>query len=291
MKKEYNVEILIISSGSRYTFMKKYLHAIILFLWLSLGMSALHAAPINIMPLGDSITYDSKYGDTRSSSVRTGYRSHLWYKLQDVNFEANFVGSKIAGEAVIPSFDPHNEGHPGWNQFEIAEETDTYMSNSKPDIVLLHIGTNDTTTNPAGIDDILSSIDLYESESQTTVDVYVALIIDREHSDPRITAFNNRLAELLVQRINTGDNIIIVNMFKNAHLTGGDYADETHPNDSGYAKMANVWFDALTTSFNPTLSAFPYTVLAPSSIVTTSTDTNAGTINIIANVPTNGITF
>jgi len=271
--------------------MKRYLNVIILFLWLSLGMSALHAATINIMPLGDSITYDSKYGDTRSSSIRTGYRSHLWYKLKDVGFEANFVGSQIAGEAIIPSFDPHNEGHPGWNQFEIAEETGTYMNDSKPDIVLLHIGTNDTTTNPAGIDDILSAIDLYESENKKTVDVYVSLIIDREHSDPRITAFNNRLAELLRQRIDSGDNIIIVNMFKNAQLTGSDYADETHPNDSGYAKMANVWFDALTISFNPTLSAYPYTILAPSSIVTTSTDANAKTINIIANVPSNGITF
>lgn len=271
--------------------MKLHLHIILLFIWVSLGMSVLNAAPIKIMPLGDSITYDSRFGDTRSTSVRTGYRSHLWYSLQGVNFGADFVGSQIAGEAIVPAFDPHNEGHPGWNQFEIAEETGMYMDDSKPDVVLLHIGTNDVTTNPAGIDDILSSIDLYESENGTTVRVYVALIIKRAHTDERITSFNNRLAELLTQRIAGGDDIIIVNMYENANLISSDYADETHPNDSGYRKIANVWLNALTTSYNPTLSAFPYTILAPSSIASTSTDAEGNTINIIANVPTNGITF
>jgi len=269
--------------------MKQYLHKILLLLWLPLGLTALHAAPTKIMPLGDSITYDSMYGDTRPTSLRTGYRSHLWYQLQGSTISADFVGSRSAGEAIEPAFDTDNEGHPGWDQFEIAEDTSLYMNQSKPDVVLLHIGTNDTTTNPAGVADILDSINLYESENKTTVRVYVALIIDRAFTDARITSFNNRLAELLTQRIGTGDDIMIVNMYKNARLIASDYADVTHPNDSGYAKMANVWFTALTGTFNPELSAFPYTILAPTSIASTNTVDN--TINIIANVPSNGITF
>jgi len=260
-------------------------------IWLFLSSTLVNAAT-RILPLGDSITYDTRFDDTRSVSKRTGYRSHLWYQLSDANFGADFVGSKIAGQAIVPAFDPQNEGHPGWDQFEIAEETYKYMNNSQPDIVLLHIGTNDrTTTNPAGINDILNYIDLYEAENDTNVRVYVALIIDRLEKDGRIRIFNRRLAQLLRQRIANGDDIIIVDMYNNANLNSSDYADITHPNDRGYQKMANVWFNALITNFNPELSAFPYSLVNPVHIEYSSTNKEGTTINIITAVPDYGITF
>ena len=51
---------------------------------------------VRIMPLGDSITYDNYSGDTRPSSIRTSYRSHLWWELQDNGYNVDFVGSVIA---------------------------------------------------------------------------------------------------------------------------------------------------------------------------------------------------
>ena len=48
-------------------------------------------------------------------------------------------------------------------------------------------------------------------------------------------------------RIAGGDNIIVVNM-ENALNYSTDLSDDLHPNDNGYAKMANVWYDALVVS-------------------------------------------
>ena len=101
---------------------------------------------VRIMPLGDSITYDMREADLRDprpTSTRTGYRSHLWYMLQNANYQADFVGSQVAGQAINPPFDPDNEGHPGWTSLDIAERTYSYMITHQPNIVLLHIGTND----------------------------------------------------------------------------------------------------------------------------------------------------
>jgi lysophospholipase L1-like esterase len=269
----------------------KYFNFFSILLLIFLSNSILNAST-RILPLGDSITYDERSVDNRSKSIRSGYRSHLWYQLASAKFDADFVGSQIAGQSVTPAFDPENEGHPGWDQFEIAEKTSKYMNNSNPDIVLLHIGTNDVdTTNPSGINNILDSIKLYADTNKKEVLIYVALIIDRRESDGRIRGFNNNLALLLTQRIKNGDDIVIVNMYKNAQLTSRDYADRTHPNDNGYRKMANVWFKALTTPFNPTLSAFPFTLVQTTKIISSSIDSKSKTIDIITTIPSNGIQF
>ncbi len=47
-------------------------------------------------------------------------------------------------------------------------------------------------------------------------------------------------------RIDEGDDIIIVDMENGAGINySTDLVDGIHPNDTGYSKMANVWFKAL----------------------------------------------
>lgn len=256
------------------------------------GISVLYAVPTRIMPLGDSITFDARYDDTRSDSVRTGYRSHLYYKLVEAKYEVNFVGSRIAGEAITPPFDPDNEGHPSWTSFEIAEDAYTFMAQSNPDIVLLHIGTNDlTTTTPWGVDSTLNEIDYYERETGRVVQVIVALIIDRQIHDGRIASFNTRLKETLEKRIIDGDNIIMVDMYSGAGLTSEDYADNTHPNDAGYSKMADVWFNALMQPYTPALYAFPSSIVDNSYIQSQTVDETAHSVTFITEIPVSGINF
>lgn len=50
---------------------------------------------------------------------------------------------------------------------------------------------------------------------------------------------------MVLGRIANGDDIIIVNM-ETALNYSTDMADYLHPNDSGYAKMAQVWYEALS---------------------------------------------
>lgn len=208
---------------------------------------------IRIMPLGDSITYDERLSDVedhpRPASQRSGYRNYLWYMLKDANMNVDFVGSQSAGQAITPPFDTDNEGHPGWTSSEINEKIYSYMLNSKPNMVLLHIGTNDHGTSVHSVDNILTEIDTYEQESNTSVRVLVALIIDRKDHDKTIQSFNENLKKLITSRYENGDNVTLVDMYNGAGLTSSDYADHTHPNDSGYKKMANVWFKAIQTPY------------------------------------------
>jgi lysophospholipase L1-like esterase len=168
------------------------------------------------------------------------------------------------------------------------------MINSQPDIVLLHIGTNDrTTTNPEGVNQILNEIDMYEQNSGKHVQVYVALIIDRQEHDGRIPIFNQRLNDLLQQRISQGDDIVIVDMYNGAGLTSSDYADNTHPNNNGYYKMANVWFNAIMQNYNinPNLRSFPTSLVPQEYIIQVDYDDDGNTVSFLTNIPDNGIQF
>lgn len=265
-------------------------------LFITLGFTISNAETVRIMPLGDSITYDENVEDLeepRPIGIRTGYRSHLWYQLKAAAYEADFVGSKVAGEKVTPKFDPDNEGHPGWSSYKLEEYTYKYLANNPADIVLLHIGTNDHRTSTAGVEQILDWIDLYEKESGHQVKVIVAMIIDRQEPDPIIEIFNENLKETVGRRVKNGDLLTLVDMYKGAGLKSLDYADNTHPNNDGYRKMAKVWEKALLSPYTPGLHAFPYTLVdqlyidAESIIVNTA----ASTVEFITEIPDDGITF
>ena len=274
---------------------KKSFKFIVTVLSFMFGVSVLHAEPTQIMPLGDSITYDhqeSDIEDPRPISKRTAYRSHLYYNLVDANYSVDFVGSKVAGQGVTPPFDPDNEGHPGWSSFDIAEKVNGYLTQNHADIVLLHIGTNDHGTFTGGVDSILNEIDRYEVTSGRPVKVIVAMIIDRQkQNDEIIGLFNDNLKELIGSRIKNGDNLTLVDMYRGAGMVRTDYADLTHPNDSGYRKMAAVWTKTLLSPYTPGLHAFPYTLVNESYVQSVSVSTATHSVSFVTEVPDTGITF
>jgi len=275
-------------------YFKFYIGIILFLLGTSYIMASDSNVTIKIMPLGDSITYDNResdLSDPRPISRRTGYRSHLWYMLQDAGYAADFVGSKVAGQSVNPPFDPDNEGHPGWSSYDIAENTYSYMLQNTPDTVLLHIGTNDHQTSIAGVSEILREIDTYEQTSGHTVRVIVALIIDRKDGDRNIRIFNENLQVLITSRLLDGDNIALVDMYKGAGLNGGDYADNTHPNDRGYTKIATVWYNAILAPFNLELNMYPATIVDKFYIESVNVNATTNTVQYVAEVPSSGITF
>jgi lysophospholipase L1-like esterase len=226
-------------------------------------------AQIKVMPLGDSITYDNRITETRPVGQRTAYRQPLYLYLKDDGYDVDFVGSQIAGQDAAPSFDPDNEGHPGWQADgdpggeNIAPKIYNWLSDHPADIILLHIGTNDISggQDPAGvaseIAQILDEIDRYETDKGVKVWVILARIISRTDSmASATTTFNNQIQPMVDAR--KGDNIIVVDMEHNAGLIymidqsspyyGGDMYDRLHPNVSGYEKMAALWLaDGLLT--------------------------------------------
>jgi len=220
---------------------------LITFLFFTFGSLSILQAEVKIMPLGDSITWDWYYTDSRSDAYRHGYRDDLWYKLQDADYSVDFVGSRHNGGAVSPSYDGHNQAYTGWTSHQIADNMYGYLGANTPDIILLHIGTNDsafgsTSHGVAGVERILNEIDRFENNKDVKIKVILAQIINLQKNPSWITSFNNKLVTMAQQRIANKDDIVLVNMHS---AVGGNLIDRIHPNTTGYAKMATVWFNAL----------------------------------------------
>jgi len=96
------------------------------------------ASTLKIMPLGDSIT--------EAFSPHDSYRYWLWNALKSDGYKVDFVGSMhgvFDGPPKDTNFDQDHEGHVGWTADQILAHLSPWAKTYKPDIVLLHLGTND----------------------------------------------------------------------------------------------------------------------------------------------------
>jgi lysophospholipase L1-like esterase len=223
-------------------------------------------ARIKIMPLGDSITQGTSSGEP-DLARQVSYRKFLFDSLNAAGYDFDFVGSRNNGSDIFGNVDyADHEGHPGWSDFEIvngrasdpaAGQLDLWLTDHQPDIVLLHIGTNDLDSGPNGADDveaILDEIDVYSLDAW----VILARIIARENdicsgnpptTGTDTTTFNNNVEVMAQVRIT--DKIVFVDTECGAGIDyqnqafGGDMWDLLHPYETGYEKMADVWFAGL----------------------------------------------
>lgn len=206
-----------------------------------------------IMPLGDSITQGT-IGPVPPFELRVGFRKPLQDTLIASGYSFDFVGTLSDGVAV-PNFDFNHEGHGGWTASEIAwgrtgyptDGVRAWLDINPSDFVLLHIGTNALDpNNDIDVEAILDEIDLWEgSAGGNPVTVILALIIDQDPINPDVVAFNNNVRAMANLRINNGDDIIIAN-HHDALNYPADMANQLHPTEVGYSKMATVWFNNLT---------------------------------------------
>lgn len=215
-------------------------------------------APVRIMPLGDSITYG--VGEILDANVITGYRQPLYEALVGAGHNIDFVGGRQTGQRVSPPYDIDHQGIGGITDSEVANNVYSYLTANPADIVLLHIGTNAPDTNPADVEMILNEIDRYSTE----VTVVLARIIDHKTHYQNVTVFNNNIQTMALNRIAQGDKIIIVDQ-EHALTYPDDMWDVVHPKNSGYGKMAAIWFNALNTimpvcgEFAPFIYTYPFT--------------------------------
>jgi lysophospholipase L1-like esterase len=212
-------------------------------LWV-FGMTASDAiAQARIMPLGNSIT-----GGT-GSSHKGGYRYYLYNSLSSTNFAFDFVGSLQDGRGFD---DNDHEGHSGARADEL--DVRTHLINNHADLVLLEIGTNDVSWGN-NADQIRSYIErvidrIYAFDA--AIKIYLSTIIPRRDYGWRQAVndeVNASLPGLMSQKTAEGFTIYLVDIasrFKN--IPDWHYNlmfDDIHPNDAGYAVMAQAWLDAL----------------------------------------------
>jgi lysophospholipase L1-like esterase len=227
---------------------------------------------LKILPLGNSITVGYTDGVLPESN-QISYRFGLYYQLINAGHNVDFVGSELTGwayfsdcqHAGINGFRDQymvrllQDGYDMKRYIQLVNPPGPYLDVYDPDIILLHIGTNDITheTNPgtANVEAVLNLIDDYEVRSGKQVPVFLALIVNRMYGynlRTETTNYNNQIRAMAEARIQNGDNIIIVDMENDAGLeyTTADMTDYLHPNSTGYNKMATLWFNSINTYLN-----------------------------------------
>jgi lysophospholipase L1-like esterase len=194
---------------------------------------------IRIMPLGDSITFGE------GSSSYGGYRVALWNELKAAHLHITFVGSKDSGPATLPS--QANEGHPGARIDQISDHVVAWLQQYQPQIILLHIGTNDifqnysVNTAPERLQHLLMQI----TTTLPHAIVIVAQIIPLEKfgRNREVIAYNRTIPGIVQQLAQQGKHVEYVDMYDAVPVS--DIPDQIHPNNQGYNLMAPVWFVAL----------------------------------------------
>lgn len=195
---------------------------------------------VRIMPLGDSITQ----GNRRQNS----YRRELWHGLRKAKFQVDFVGSQRRNHWGGPpnrDFDLDHEGHWGWCLDQALTRIDQWAAAARPDIVLIHLGTNDLAQGKEAdviMEEFVALITVLRDQNPQ-VSILLAQLIDNAFLSPQIQALN-RLIPAIQTHSTQASRIIIVD-----HWTGFDPSehtyDGTHPNDAGERFMARKWTEAL----------------------------------------------
>jgi lysophospholipase L1-like esterase len=219
-------------------------------------VSSATAALLTILPLGDSITFGiGSYGNV-------AYRLRLWQDFGSDPNAVDFLGSQHGFAAALGDKD-----HEGFSGYAIDSIKSNLAGNSNdadnnggfwltgtssrpaifPEIILLHIGTNDISrgadaaTAAGRLDGLINEI--FTLRPDTTL-IVASLIPRTDASLEGITQqYNALIPGLVAKNSEAGKSIYFVDMHK--ELTVSDLADEVHPNQGGYTKMGDAWFDAI----------------------------------------------
>jgi hypothetical protein len=155
----------------------------------------------------------------------------------------DFVGSQQSGN--LPDRD--NEGHPGWKIGDIAGSVDGWLATYRPDVVLLHIGTNDMKQDfdvahaPDRLSALIDRI-LVGAPNATVVASSLPPLPDAD-SNRRVDAFNAAIPGVVRAKAAAGKKVLFADI--NAAIPVSDVTDGTHVADAGYAKMGSVWYSTL----------------------------------------------
>jgi lysophospholipase L1-like esterase len=211
--------------------------------------------PVRLMPLGDSIT--------DGHGVLGGYRTLLWQELVQTDHDnIDFVGSLSTGPTTLG--DKDNEGHSGWcidgscygvSTTDLVSGIDGWLATYKPDIILLHAGTNDLGSGDTGavtathLDTLLEKI--FTDEPNAIVIVAQIISMNQGAAPPaEEAAYNADIPALITKYKAQGRKIEIVDMSglltSTADYQAGDF---WHPSQQGYDKMANAWYPLASAAY------------------------------------------
>jgi lysophospholipase L1-like esterase len=208
-----------------------------------------HAAPVKVMALGDSITGSPGC-----------WRALLWNRLQTAGHtNVDMVGTLPAQGCGVP-YDGENEGHGGFLATNVADQNllPGWLAATRPDIVLMHFGTNDVWNNRP-VATILAAFGKLVDQMRASnpgMKVLVAQIIPMNPGTcaecaQRVVNLNAAIPGWAAGKTTAQSPVTVVDQFT-GFSTATDTYDGVHPNASGDQKMADRWFQPLVGALGST---------------------------------------
>lgn len=195
-----------------------------------------------ILPLGDSIT--DGFG------VPGGYRIPLYGLALDANKDITFIGRASNGPDSVEG-EPFPKNHEGYSGYTIAQINGSPANlpeqlDDTPHIVLLHIGTNDmigadAATAPTRLSALVGEL----TETWPDALIVVAQLIPLPFAQAAVDTYNAAVPGVVAEYDSGGAHVILVDQGSDFPENGVDAADTVHPNETGYAAMADVWYAAI----------------------------------------------
>ncbi len=213
--------------------------------------------PCVVLPLGDSITF----GEGSSGG---GYRVELFRKAVEAGQRLTFVGTANPNGPANVAGQPFPRAHQGHQGYVIDQGgfaptaslslvLDSALPVVDPHIVLLMIGTNDINGNnalgqaPERLSRLIEKIATSEPEALVVV---AQLTPTRDPVlNARIETYNAAIAPAIAQLAEAGRHVALVDMYapfvETPNFENALLFDRLHPNDAGYALMADIWYEAI----------------------------------------------
>lgn len=218
------------------------------------GMSpAAASTPVTrIMPLGDSITrgIGQEYCADSDPQLCKGYRvplhNHLVTAARPKGFKWTWVGP--VNDQPAPGFD--HAGNGGWTIDRIAENVGEWQRRYRPDVIILHAGTNNITSAESGpvVAEKLRLLLVRIRTNQPSVRVFVGRIIPVNTAWVRPTEsknnrdYANRVSSVVTALGGSGNKLYTFD----ARMIGQESLfDAHHPNNFGYRKMAYQIYESM----------------------------------------------
>ncbi|WP_233595328.1 MULTISPECIES: SGNH/GDSL hydrolase family protein [Corallococcus] len=207
------------------------------------GVAAL--VPKKVMPLGDSIT--------QGAAGHASYRCQLWRKLTSRGYRADFVGTLTTGylganTCTYVWFDRDHDGHWSWRTDQVLANISGWAERTRPDLVLIHLGTNDTyhqQTEDSTVLELEQIIDRLRVVNPQ-VKVFLAQIIPTSSAlaSLKLQSLNQRMPLLAAAKSTEESPVYVVDQWT-GFVPSTDTYDGVHPNLRGEEKMAERWYQAI----------------------------------------------
>ena len=190
-----------------------------------------------VLPLGDSITFGTPTNNG-------GYRVQLFTKAKADNLHLTFVGSQSNGPAMVAGvpFPKGNEGYPGIKTAALdSQHVKGTALKDMPQIILLHIGTNNVSESTAFADLEKIVDDLVAAAPNSLLAVASIIPLGTSTAVPK---YNEGIPAMVQKKAGAGKHVIFVDQYKD--FPTSELTDGVHPNDTkGYPRMGDKWYAAI----------------------------------------------